>query len=238
MVRVGGQCLIDHQIAALRAVGVSDIAVVVGYSATSVRTHLGSKVSYIENHEYADTNSLFSLWLTRDWVRGSFMLMNADVLAHPDVFRRVMDRPSNALAFDSRSGDDAEHMKITLKDRFVQSMSKSMPPDKAEGENVGILRIDGGTAPHLFTVAGDLLRAGGHNLWAPACVDAILKEHPFEGIDIADLPWTEIDFPSDLEEARESTWVRISGKERCDRTNGSVIGTSSGSSHPIAREVG
>src|SRR3982751_1732122 len=63
LLRVGGKTLVERQIDALRQVGIEDVAVVVGCQAEAVRRTCGQRITYIENARFAQTNSLYSLWL-------------------------------------------------------------------------------------------------------------------------------------------------------------------------------
>ena len=65
LVELGGISLIDRQIRVLREAGLDDIVVVVGCQAERVRRACGHDITYIENIRYAQTNSLYSLWLAR-----------------------------------------------------------------------------------------------------------------------------------------------------------------------------
>ena len=166
---------------------------------------------FVVNGQYAETNSLHSLWLARRWVSGSFLLINGDVLAHPEIYRRVLMTDGNALAYDSSSGDDEEHMKVALEGNLVRSMGKTLPGEKVNGENVGILKFDAHAARLLFDEANRLVLAGDGDGWACAAVDRLAKELPIQAVDAGDLPWIEIDFPEDLERARKVVSPVIDG---------------------------
>src|SRR4029079_18681950 len=79
----GGQTLITIQLAALRACGITDITVVVGFDADTVRLACGPHVRFIENARFRETNSLYSLWLARPVLEQGFVVMNCDVLFPP-----------------------------------------------------------------------------------------------------------------------------------------------------------
>jgi len=198
LVRLGDLTLIERQIQILHAVGIARIAVVIGHDAEAVRRVLGHQCDFIVNTRYAETNSLFSLWLARDWITGPFVLMNCDVLAHPDVYHRVLATNGSALAFDSTSGADDEEMKVSVTDGLVKGLSKSMPTEHVRGENVGILQFDRDGAETLFREANDLVQSGRVDDWAPEAVSRLSGKHAIRAVDIAGLPWTEIDFPEDL----------------------------------------
>jgi choline kinase len=198
LLRVGELTLIERQIAIMHAAGVNRIAVVIGHEADAVRSTVGHQCDFIANDRYAETNSLFSLWQCRHWVTGPFVLMNCDVLAHPDIYHRVMATNGSALAFDSTSGSDDEEMKVALRDGLVRGLSKTMSSEQVCGENVGILQFDAEGAERLFHEADRLVEDGRINDWAPAAVSRLAGRHSIRAVDIAGLPWTEIDFPEDL----------------------------------------
>ena len=213
LVQVGDRALIEHQLELLASVGIDSVCIVAGYRADEVCSVLSDAGKCIVNPRYAETNSLYSLWLARDWVSGPFVLMNCDVLAHPDVFHRVLAVNGSALAYDSSSGTEAEQMKVALQGSYVRAMGKDLPQAESKGENVGILQFDERAADLLFSEADSLIAAGNENQWAPAAVSRIAPKVPIRAVDIAGLPWVEIDFPEDLDQARDQVCPAIPG---CD----------------------
>jgi choline kinase len=211
LVDVGGRTLLEHQLDVLRGLGVREICVVVGHRAAEVRALVGADCHCLENPRYRETNSLYSLWLAREWVRGSFLVVNADVLASPEIYRRVAVAPGSALAYDSRSGHEDEHMKVRLDGSRLARVAKDLGREACDGENVGILHFDEDAARELFVQAGALIAGGWTNAWAPAAVDRIAERFRIQAVDVADLPWIEIDYPADLEVARREVWPAILG---------------------------
>src|SRR5215467_6441574 len=74
LIRIGELTLIERQIRTLKAAGVHDIVVVVGHGAGQVRAVCDSDATFVENPIYDRTNSLFSLWLTRDLLSDGFLV--------------------------------------------------------------------------------------------------------------------------------------------------------------------
>ncbi len=206
---VGGKTLIAHQVNILRSLGIDQICVGVGYGAAYVYEALDSDISFVVNPRFADTNSLFSLWLTAAWINGPFMLMNSDVLAHPEIYRRVFQSTKSCLAYDSTSANEEEEMKIQLKNDRITAISKALPPEKAQGENVGIINLETIEAQAVLREADRLIRTGKTDHWSPAAINGIVDQHEFSAVDIADLPWTEVDFPEDLDRARNDIWHQV-----------------------------
>jgi choline kinase len=218
LVEIAGETLIHRQMAILSSVGVERFFIVVGHERDDVCSVLDARCTPVVNADFAETNSLYSLWLALKEVSGPFMLVNSDVLAHPDVYRRVAKAEGAALAFDSSSGDEDEHMKVRFHRGRLREISKSLTADATDGENVGILRFDECAGKELFAAADAIISGGDVKCWAPAAVDRLAQATVVRGIDIADLPWTEIDFPEDLENARENVWPAIAKCAMTDPT--------------------
>jgi L-glutamine-phosphate cytidylyltransferase len=210
LVEVGGSSLLDHQLEALARVGVRDVTVVTGYRAGDVRRVVGGRARIVANEDWDSTNSLYSVSLCRDRVRGDMLVMNCDVLAHPLAFERLLAQGPNAFLYDSTSGDSDEHMKVELRHGRLAAMSKALPAHRSHGENVGVLLFDAAATRSLFRHAGDLLAEGRRDVWMAAAVERLAASVPLRGVDVADLPWCEIDFPADLEHARAHVWPRLS----------------------------
>ena len=217
LVDVGGKTLIEHQLDTLADAGISPVTVVVGHKSDEVKKVLGDRVRYVENTDPAGTNSLFSFWLAREFVDGPVLIANCDLLYHPEILDRLLDVKGSALAYDSSFGWGREKMKVGLQDGCVKEMSKSLPYARAAGENLGLICLHEAAAKMLVAKADEMVRAGSRKAWLPEAVEAAAQEVPIRGVDVAGFPWTEIDFPNDLDIARKRVWPAIE-KDRWKRT--------------------
>lgn len=238
LIEVGGAPLIEYQLHTLASAGIDNVIVVLGYMADAVRNVVGDRAQYVYNREWARTNSLYSLSLCSEFIGTRMLVMNCDVLAHPEITYRVLRTNGSALAIDSSSGRDLEHMKVELRDGFLASMSKDLPRNRTHGENVGILYFEAHATRVLFREAATLLRAGSRKLWMAAAVQRTACSIPLRSIDVADLPWIEIDFPQDVTRARKKVLPRmlagtavipqqrLQRRSRCDMLHLHVTGAS------------
>src|SRR6185436_13522950 len=131
LVTVGGETLLARNVRLLRDAGIDDVVVVVGCAAETVRRSL-SEVTFVENPQFAHTNSLYSLWLTRPLLTDGFIVMNCDVLVHPQLLGDLLSaRHPDALLVAYRDDDGAygdEEMKVRIRCGRVVDISKSMDP--------------------------------------------------------------------------------------------------------------
>lgn len=209
LVQVGGRSLLRHHLDALNAVGINRVLIVAGYRAEKVMEEAGSAGVVQFNRDFTETNSLYSLWLARKWVTGSLVLINGDVLADPQIYKRVATAKGCALAYDSGSSLEEEEMKVVFKGGRLQHISKGIASREAHGENLGILKFDRGGAQALLDEADRIVARGRCGDWAPAAVQGIAERVRIQGVDVRGLPWIEIDFPEDLEAAREQVCPKI-----------------------------
>lgn len=218
LLRIGRRPLIGHQLRLLAEAGVAPVAMVVGYCADEIREAVGIRAEYIINPRWAHTNSLYSFYLARSWIKGSVVILNSDVLCHPQILHRLLSAGSDAIAYDSSSGDAPEHMKVRVADGQLIDMSKDMDVDLSCGENVGILSFTQETVQQLFEKAKTMLEAGGEQDWIGAAVRDIARERRIQAVDVAGLPWAEIDSAQDLDVARHQVWPAIEkGRSRVRR---------------------
>lgn len=206
LVKAGSMTLVERQIRALRAAGIDDIAIVVGCQAGRVKAACGPRVAYVENRRFAETNSLYSLWMARALLCEGFVVLNCDVLFHPVLLDDLLAcRHDAALLVAYREPQQApfgdEEMKVKVRCGRVADMSKTMAPDEADGENLGIVKFGPKSAPRLIEIMDEIVAEGRLREWAPRAFRAFAFERPLHAIGTRGYPWIEIDFPEDYERA-------------------------------------
>jgi choline kinase len=203
LLRVGDKTLIERQIQALRDAGITDIVAIVGCQHDRVKRTCGRGISYIENARYAQTNSLYSLWLARPLLLDGFLVLNCDVLFHPQMLTDLLTARYEDALLMSDSGDEFgdEEMKIKVRRGSVAEITKTMAPDEADGENVGIAKFGVTGARLLARVLDAHVAAGGLREWVPHAFADFARMRPLHVVGTRGYPWTEIDFPEDYEHA-------------------------------------
>jgi L-glutamine-phosphate cytidylyltransferase len=206
LVETGGLTLLERQIRVLERAGVDEITVVVGCAADRVRSLCGRRVTYVENVRFAETNSLYSLWMARALLYEGFVVLNCDVVFPPILLTDLLTSSHpDALLVDYREAHQPpygdEEMKVIVRDGLVVDMSKTMDPNEADGENLGIVKFSPESVPLLVEIMDRLVGAGELRAWAPRAFSEFARVRPLHVVGTRGLPWIEIDFPEDYRRA-------------------------------------
>ena len=214
LLNIGDNFLLAHQASAMSGVGVREMVVVVGFKANRVMDavkgiDLPVEWHFIRNPDFAETNTLFSLWLARDRLSAHDVLFaNGDVLFDRRLTRRLLQKGKSTMAVErKRCGE--EEVKVLAEEGRIVGIGKHIDPGSAEGEFVGVAfwRRDEG---RLIAEALDECIAAGRRMdFFESAIDALLPETPFYIADVTDLPVVEIDFPEDLRYAQTEILNRI-----------------------------
>ncbi len=204
---VTGLTILEHQVELLEEAGVEEILVVVGHGKERIRALLGERVTYIVNQEYQKTNSIYSFYLALDRLEEAVLIINGDVLFPGEVVEMLLGSPhAGVLSVDTGAHLDEETMKVALEGTRVIDIRKDLPPDKAQGENLGVVLFRDEALTTLARVVREMVARGEVNRWIPAAFREMLPIHPIYAVDVKGLPWIEIDFPQDMERAQREIY--------------------------------
>ena len=206
MVDIAGTSIIHRQLAAFRAGGVDQFVVVVGHEQDQLRRHLSGQpggFTFIVNERYAETNTIYSLYLARDHIGETFFYANADVVFDRRLIERLQASPApTALAVETAACAE-EEVKVIVRDGRITRISKQLDPADCLGEFVGIARFGRDLAPAFVDALITLVEVEGVvGDYFERAVDRLCTDWPLTPVDISDLPCREIDFREDLELAR------------------------------------
>lgn len=209
LLEVGGRPLILHQLETLADHGIGPVLVVVGHQADEVQGIIGNRAEIVLNERFAETNSLYSLWLAREWIKGPFVLLNCDLYFDPRILDQVLEEAGNVLAYDSTSSRGREQTKVAIKQGRVVDLGKDLPASSARGESLGLLKFEADGARAMLDTADSLVREGQEGAWVIEATRAVCSQVPIDGVNVAGHEWVEIDFPHDLDVARREVWPVI-----------------------------
>lgn len=224
MVEVQGKPILHHQLDALRAHGIDDVVVIRGYKGGVIDA---PGVRFVDNHDYQNNNILLSLFCAGTELAGDVIVSYGDIVYGADVVGALLETPqTGALVVDTaweqiyegRSDHPIEQAELCRQNALdlVEAVGKSIGPEGAFGEFIGLARFD---APMVAQLWARYLTALGKGLDTPfqyakslrkayltdLINDAIAADLAF-GVCPISGGWREIDTVQDYERAQKHGW--------------------------------
>jgi choline kinase len=209
----GDRSILELTLANLKEVGLDQVVVVVGYAADRVRDRVpklerryGVRLELVVNPKAEEWNNAYSLWCARDAFGEGVLLVNGDTVHPPSVEERLLDSrgPEIVLAVDREKELAEEEMKVVLSpDGLLRRIHKSLPPDGADGEYIGLTLIEPEAAEPLAEALEATWRRDPQLYYEDGFQEFADRGGRAGAADIGAVEWVEVDDHADLARARE-----------------------------------
>lgn len=152
LVEVAGRTILDWQIRVANACGIREIIVVRGYKREMV---VRNGVIFFDNHRYASTNMVASLWKAESLFEDAFIVSYADIIYE----KRILDslicskNPINIVVdldwkeyWERRFENilcDAESLTLDAAGRIASIGQKPKSPEQIHGQYIGLMSFIG-----------------------------------------------------------------------------------------------
>ncbi|SCK33035.1 Choline kinase [Streptomyces sp. WMMB 714] len=209
------QTVLDIALANFAAVGLTDVAVVVGYRKEAVyerkealeQKH-GVKLTLVDNDKAEEWNNAYSLWCARDVIKQGALLANGDTVHPVSVQKTLLGARGNGqkiiLALDTVKNLDEEEMKVvTDPEKGVQQITKLMDPSTASGEYIGLTLIEPEAAEELADALKTTFERDPQLYYEDGYQELVNRGFKIDVAPIGDVQWVEIDNHEDLAKGRE-----------------------------------
>lgn len=140
-----------------------------------------------------------------------FLLCDGDVLLGPGVVERLLDDAAdNALLVERRDDMGEEEMKAVVDAKMrVTALAKTLRPDAAFGESIGVQRVGEASAPALWKTLAEMMASGGEGQYYEAAFQRMIDGGiAFAAVPVTGEEWIEIDDVADLERAEAQVRAR------------------------------
>jgi len=206
-----GKTIVERQIDALLANGISEITVVTGFQSTLVETVLQKryadlgKINSLFNPFFGVADNLASCWIARFAMDTDFVLLNGDTVFEAALLAQVLssDPAPITLSIDRKPIYDADDMKVQLDDTgWVKHVNKTMSADQIDAESVGLIFFrEHGAQEFRSAVEAALRNETELKSWYLTIIDALAGKQMVQPCSVSKHLWCEIDFSADLARA-------------------------------------
>jgi choline kinase len=221
LLRFDGSSLLQRHLEILHHYGIKEIIIVTGFKAGLIeeeagRSNASSIIKLVHNPAY-EKGSIISMLTGLEILANDndFMLMDADVLYDHRIIERLINTSSNncfLLDRDFEAGE--EPVKLCVRNGQLMEFRKKIADNlhcDYQGESVGFFRFTKDTANRLIQTANGYLQRGEDDQPYEECIRDLLLADPgnFGFEDITGLNWIEIDFPEDVNKAKNDILPHI-----------------------------
>ena len=214
LLNIGGKSLVHWQIEGFVEGGVREFVFLSGFNTAFVEDSLAALApQYPEcsfrtsfNPFYAVADNLATCWMARGEMTGDFVLVNGDTLFSPPVFRKLLDSPPApiTLAVDHKPHYDEDDMKVQLDGTRLLDIGKKLPLDRVQAESIGMLYFRGDGPRHFVATLEAAMRdQAAIRQWYLSIIAKLAQEIDVQTASVSGLGWCEVDYPLDLERARQ-----------------------------------
>jgi choline kinase len=211
----GATTVLDLTLGNFAEVGLTDVAVVVGYRKEAVyerqavlEKKYGVKLHLVENDKAEEWNNAYSLWCARDVLTEGVILANGDTVHPVSVEKTLLDARGGdrriVLALDTVKRLADEEMKVVTDPATgVRRITKLMEPADANGEYIGVTLIESAAAAELADALKTTYERDPQLYYEDGYQELVNRGFRVDAAPIGDLAWVEIDNHDDLHRARE-----------------------------------
>jgi len=213
LIEFSGRTLLDRQLDTLEASGVHEVVVVTGFHDELVNQAIarrtgGPTVRMIFNPFYKVADNTGSLYMAREELSGDCLVWNGDTLVSRALMAKVVgnDRSGICVTIDRKDGYDDDDMKVVAaEDGRLHAIGKRIS-EGVNAESIGLLAFRSGGAEQFRDAIERAMRTSeGTTIWYLRVIHHLAQTGEVWTLDIRGEEWGEVDFPEDVERARELT---------------------------------
>ncbi len=214
LIDFNGRCLLDRQLDVLAANGVGEAVIVTGFADEQIeevlsRRNGGPRVRTMFNPFYQVADNLGSLFVAREELAGDVLVWNGDTLVSESLMARVLanrEQRGICVTVDRKDAYDDDDMKVIAdRDGRLRAIGKRIPSG-VNAESIGLLAFRGdGAARFRHAIERAMRTKEGTTIWYLRVIHHLAQDSDVWTLDIAGEEWGEVDFPEDVDAARELT---------------------------------
>jgi len=210
LLKIGGKTILEMTLNNVLKNSINDIVMVTGFREEMIKDYIGLNfpglnITYLTNSDYENNNNSYSLWMTKNYIRGNCILLDSDILFDYRIISKLLAFPqTDCLAVKTGLNLGDEEIKVIIdSSNKILHIGKLLRPGESFGESIGIERF----SYSFFSTLGEVLeRKIVHENNVNEFYEASFQElydrgNAMYAVDVSEYKCMEIDFPEDLEKA-------------------------------------
>jgi choline kinase len=213
LLEFGSQSLLERHVMLLARVGVPKLFVVTGYlreqlqaAMPALQSRYGLEIEELYNADFTE-GSVLSLHTSLPVVESSregVLLMDGDVLYDGRMLERLLTSPHHTALLvdrDYSTADDDPVLVPMRKGKPFEFIKRWNGEADSVGESVGFFKLGAADLPRLIAETKARIIGPGRAESYDEIIRVLVRDGRFGAVDVTGVPWTEVDFPADIEYA-------------------------------------
>lgn len=229
LIEFDGITITEMCLRAFSELGITEVAIVIGWFGDLIQRRIGDnyqgmRIWYFHNPFYQITGGAHSLWFVRQFFEGApCVIADGDHLIDQRLLEKLLKAPyENCMLVDDlqRIEKLSEETVIMGRDGIIRYLAwsptgelcKMLKPEDCIGEAVVIVKLGAEASRVLSEEVDRYVREGSSGkLEIITPLNKTFRRCDTHYISTGGLPWIEIDFPEDLERAKNEIYPKIKG---------------------------
>ena len=210
LLKIGEKTILEMTIDNILQNSINEFIMVTGYRENMIREFIGNRfpdlhIKYLTNPDYENNNNSYSLWMTKDYIKGDCILLDSDILFDYRIISKLLvSEQKNCLAINCSHKLGEEEIKVIVDStNKILHIGKNPDPMKSKGESIGIERFSN----DFFKKLGEVLdrkivkEQNVNEFYEVSFQELIEKGNGIFAVDVSEYKSMEIDTPADLDRA-------------------------------------
>ncbi|GBD91297.1 bifunctional IPC transferase and DIPP synthase [bacterium BMS3Abin04] len=211
LLEIGNKTILGRTLDNLLDNGINDFVIVTGYLESKIKEFVSKNYSalnieFIYNEKYDSTNNIYSLWLCKESVRSSdILLLDSDIIFDRRIIPLLLKSSyENCLAVRLTAETNEEEMKVAITgENEIKNISKKIDLNEADGESIGIEKFNNRFVNELYIILDRMiLEEGKSNVFYEAAFEKAMENgNSIYAVDLGSYRCVEVDTAEDIEHA-------------------------------------
>jgi len=196
---INRKSLLEYSLDSLSKLGIKEAIIVIGYKGNLIKEKIGEnykdiKIKYAENKDYLTTDTIYSLYMTKQLINTDIITLEGDVLYDPVVIKKIIDSEHENL--------------VVITNKFNKRESLVFSED---GEYIGISKLSKEFVDGLFDYFEKKDLPNNKKNHCENLFHEFSKEYnkPLIPLLIPDLTWGGLNNSEDLERLKKEIFPRL-----------------------------
>jgi choline kinase len=211
MIKINDKFIFEYILENLKKANVKDVIFVVGYKANLLKPklkkkceELGLNLKIVVSDKYKTTNTMYSLWLAKNYLKCDFIFLHGDLIFSYKMLNEFINysHKDSILMDKNQPTDWDDAMKVISNGKLLRYMSKTITTHEMDGVAIGMYKFSKKGSVILFKTIKNLIKKGSVKNWVSDALNIMSKNFKIN-IQSTKYVWSDVDNLIDLKSAKK-----------------------------------